>query len=224
MAGIFITGTDTGIGKTHVTLSLIKSLQQQGLRVAGMKPVASGAELVNGELRNEDALLIQKTAGAEPPYDLINPYCFAPPVSPHLAARQAGVEIDLQHINECYQQLAAESDMVIVEGVGGWLAPLSHQHTVADLAQQLKLPVVLVVGIRLGCLNHAALTYKEIKQSGLKILGWVANACDAETQNIDAQIEYLSERLGQAPLVKLGHTESPISTDVNNILDLLNSI
>lgn len=196
MPGVFITGTDTGIGKTHVTLACLQALQQDGIKVAGMKPVASGAQLVDDQLRNEDALLMQQMMELDVPYEMINPYCFEQAVSPHIAAQQAGIEIDLQRIKQNYQQLTEIAEYVIVEGVGGWLAPLSKQVTVADLAGELKLPVILVVGIRLGCLNHARLSFEVIKNSDVQFAGWVANHLQTDMQFATEQVEYLSQQLG----------------------------
>lgn len=203
MKGIFITGTDTGIGKTYFTLACINALQQDGIKTVAMKPVASGAKMIDGALRNDDALLIQQALNHDVDYGLINPYVFAAPVSPHIAAAAVGVEIDLQVIKNHYQQLTAEAEFAIVEGVGGWLAPLSRQLTVADMAGVLGLPVVMVVGIRLGCLNHAMLTAELIAQSGLKLGGWVANFIEAGLESVDEQVDYLSRSLGMPPLTRL---------------------
>lgn len=203
MPGVFITGTDTGIGKTHVTLACLQALQQDGIKVAGMKPVASGAQLVDDQLRNEDALLMQQMMELDVPYEMINPYCFEQAVSPHIAAQQAGIEIDLQRIKQNYQQLTEIAEYVIVEGVGGWLAPLSKQVTVADLAGELKLPVILVVGIRLGCLNHARLSFEVIKNSDVQFAGWVANHLQTDMQFATEQVEYLSQQFGYSPLFVL---------------------
>jgi len=211
MKGIFITGTDTGIGKTYFTIACIKALQQAGKTVAAMKPIASGAEMIDGALRNEDALQMQQTLDHPVDYELINPYCFIPPVSPHIAAAEAGVEIKLDVIKQRYAELVKDADYVIVEGVGGWLAPLSEQLQVSDLARALQLPIVMVVGIRLGCLNHAMLTAEAIRQSGLSLAGWVANCLEPELEGLDKQIEYLSRHLQMAPLARLGWQTSTIS-------------
>jgi len=204
MNGIFITGTDTGIGKTWFTLACIDALQQAAIKTVAMKPVASGAEPIDGQLRNEDALLIQQRLNDPVDYSLINPYCFAEPVSPHIAAARAGVAIDLQHIQQVYARLTLGAEFVIVEGVGGWLAPLSDESNVADLADVLGLPVVMVVGMRLGCLNHARLTARAIEQSGLKLAGWVANCIEPELLALETQIDYLTKALGTAPLARTG--------------------
>lgn len=204
MKGIFITGTDTGIGKTYFTLACIRAMQQAGMKTVAMKPVASGAEMIDGRLRNDDALLIQHALQQDVAYELINPYVFAPPISPHLAAARAGCEIDLQHIHTCFQQLSKTAEFSIVEGVGGWLAPLSNTLSVADMAGKLGLPVVMVVGMRLGCLNHARLTAQAIAQSGVPLAGWVANCLDPVLAGIDEQIDYISQALGRGPLTILG--------------------
>jgi len=217
MKGFFVTGTDTGIGKTYFTLACISALQQAGYKTLAMKPVASGAEWIDGQLRNEDALLIQQTLNHAVDYDLINPYAFAAPVSPHIAAQQAGVEIDLQHIKTCYQQFSESAEFVIVEGVGGWLAPLTDQLTVADMAATLALPVVLVVGIRLGCLNHAMLTAQAIRQTGLSLSGWVANVLQPAPTS--EQIDYLSQSLGMSPLARLAWGEHSV-VDYHRLIKL----
>ncbi|HEY0634719.1 MAG TPA: dethiobiotin synthase [Gammaproteobacteria bacterium] len=198
--GFFITGTDTGVGKTRISLAVMRVLQQQGLRVAAMKPVASGCEMSAEGLRNEDALLLQQHASAIRPYDLINPYAFAPPIAPHLAAARSGVTIEFSRIIAGYQQLAAGSDGVVVEGAGGWLVPLNDTQSIADLALTLKLPVILVVAIRLGCINHALLSAQAIRSSGCVLAGWIAN----HTQPADGQsaeiVSAIKQRIA-APLL-----------------------
>ncbi len=156
--GIFVTGTDTGVGKTVVACALARGLRAQGLKVAVMKPVASGSDLTPRGLRNADALALAAAAGYDGPYQELNPYCFEPPISPHIAAKEAGIEIDVGMIRRVYDQLALGMDWVVVEGAGGWFAPLNERQTMADLAWALTIPALLVVGLRLGCLNHAHLT------------------------------------------------------------------
>lgn len=213
--GVFITGTDTGVGKTYFTLACIKALQQAGIKTAAMKPIASGAELVNGQLCNEDGLHIQQALNIDLEYKRINPYVFATPVSPHIAAAEAGVEIDLQKIRHAYQDLSRETEFVIVEAVGGWLAPLSARQGVADLARVLDLPVIMVVAIRLGCLNHAMLTAQAILQSGLTLKAWVANLVEPKTRHVDEQIKYLSNKLQQAPMLVMEHQEEiPVNSEI----------
>lgn len=196
----FVTGTDTGIGKTLTAGALLYALTQQGVRAAGMKPVAAGAQLVDGVWRNEDADALAAAANVALPAGLTTPYLLREAVAPHIAARQEGVCIDLAHILACYDKIASAADAVVVEGVGGFRVPLSDTFDSADLAQQLRLPVIMVVGLRLGCLNHALLTAEAILARGLKLAGWVANVVDlGMCYGID-NIEALTARL-PAPML-----------------------
>ena len=201
MSGFFITGTDTEIGKTFVSSLLIKILIEEGLTVAGMKPIASGAKITNGILKNDDALSLIEASNINADYKDVNPYVFEPAVSPHIAAEEAGVEIDLNKIKKSFESLVNKSDVVIVEGVGGWHAPLSYNCTVADLADTLQLPVILVVGLRLGCLNHALLTAQAIRQSGLTIAGWVANHVVKDFSSAEKNITTLKHFLNDIPFI-----------------------
>lgn len=178
MRSFFVTGTDTEIGKTFVSCRLIAALKASGQRVAPMKPIASGAEATAGGLRNEDAQQLIAAAGLELPYEDVNPYCFPPPIAPHLAAAEAGVAIDLAVIRAAFERLRQRADRVVVEGVGGWLVPLGDELLLPDLVRALDLPVVLVVGLRLGCLNHALLTARRIMDDGFPLVGWIANPID----------------------------------------------
>lgn len=198
--GIFITGTDTGCGKTEITLGLMAAWQARGLRVLGMKPVASGAELMPSGLRNEDALRIQEQGSSRAPYGLINPYVFTPPVAPHIAAGEAGVEIELAPIVGALGSLSRECDRLVVEGVGGWRVPLGASLYLSDLPRELGLPVILVVGMRLGCLNHALLTSESIRSRGCHLAGWVANGIDPEMRAGDANLATLAALLA-APCI-----------------------
>ncbi len=181
--GLFVTGTDTGVGKTRVAVALIHALRAQGLRVAAMKPVSAGND--PGEL-NEDVAALLRAANIEADLRDANPYAFAEPIAPHIAAQRAGVRIELDVIAAAYSRLAAAADVVVVEGAGGWRVPLNERDDMSDLAQRLGLPVVLVVGMRLGCLNHALLTAESIARRQVPWAGWVANhvdpamACQAE--------------------------------------------
>jgi len=204
--GYFITGTDTDVGKTVVSLGMMQSLQARGNRVAAMKPVASGCAVTTAGLRNEDALQLQRQASVDLDYALINPYAFEPPIAPHIAAAQAGVRVRLDVIQSAYARIAAQVDCVLVEGVGGWRVPLNETESVADLAQGLGLGVILVVGIRLGCLNHALLTADAIESAGVPLAGWVANcappASAAPDENIDTLRSIISAPLlGCVPLL-----------------------
>ncbi|MCG8428346.1 MAG: dethiobiotin synthase [Chromatiales bacterium] len=198
--GFFITGTDTECGKTEITLGLMQSLQQQGHTVLGMKPIASGAEPTDVGLRNEDALRIQQQCSFELDYDLINPFAYQPPIAPHLAAQAVGGGIDIDRICSVYQQTSNKADYALVEGVGGWRVPLGDKTAVSDLAKALELPVILVVGLKLGCINHALLTAESIVSSGLPLIGWVANVADADMLEPEGNLASLEQRI-PAPLL-----------------------
>jgi dethiobiotin synthetase len=200
-AGFFITGTDTEIGKTWCTVALLTALRQRGHTALGMKPVASGCVRTHDGLRSDDALLLmQHSSPPVPPYALINPYAFAAPIAPHLAAQQAGLDIRLELIVDNARKLQGQTGLIVVEGVGGWCVPLNARETVADLALALGLPVILVVGIRLGCLNHALLTAAALRQSGNRLAGWIANRIEPATLCAEENIASLRERLA-APLL-----------------------
>lgn len=215
--GYFITGTDTGVGKTWCSVALMARLQQQGLKVVGMKPVASGCERIDGELRNEDALLLQVQSSLPLDYRRINPYAFAPAIAPHLAAAQLDERIDLDTLLDAYTQLAAEADWVVVEGAGGWHVPLNESDDIAALAQRLALPVVLVVGLRLGCINHALLSAEAIRTSGCALAGWIANHLDTEMALAEENIQAIATRidaplLGVMPFCREGHPAEQAAT------------
>lgn len=203
--GCFVTGTDTGIGKTRVSVGLLHALRKAQVPCVGMKPVASGAARTAEGLRNEDALALQAAASLRRPYDLVNPYCFAPPIAPHLAAREAGVEIRLETIRTAFDALTRDAGTVVVEGVGGWQLPLSETLELPDLVRELELPVLLVVGLRLGCLNHALLTARAVRADGLELLGWVANAIDPAFERPEANLATLEAELGAPLLGRLPH-------------------
>ena len=190
-SGYFITGTDTGVGKTVVTLGLMQALQDRDNTVLGMKPVAAGCEQTSAGLRNDDALRLQQQASLELDYAQVNPYAFAPAIAPHIAAEQTGVRVDVDNIYNKYSQLCGVSDCVLVEGAGGWQVPLNEDETMADLALRLNLDVVMVVGIRLGCLNHALLTAAAITASGCTLAGWVANQLPPPPDCTQENINYL---------------------------------
>jgi dethiobiotin synthetase len=195
----FITGTDTHVGKTWTTVALMRYLQKQGKSVVGMKPISAGCELINGQWRNDDALLLQQHASIELDYDLINPFAYALPVSPHLACDNNPP--DIATIIDRFQQLQTSADIVLVEGAGGWLVPLNKSgDDIQSLAQALHLPVILVVGIKLGCINHARLTYQAIINSGLNCAGWIANCVDKNMLKKDENITTL-QQLIPAPLL-----------------------
>lgn len=203
--GLFVTGTDTGVGKTLVTAALLRVLGQLGERAVGMKPVAAGAELRDGVWMNEDVVLIQAASGVEAPPDLVNPYLFREAVAPHIAAEHKGVNIDIPRIAAACAALGELADWVVVEGVGGFRVPLSVSRDTADLAQRLGLPVILVVGMRLGCLNHALLTAEAIAARGLNLAGWVANRLDPDMAAYDENLAALADRLPAPLLAEIPH-------------------
>lgn len=218
--GYFIAGTDTGVGKTQISVGLIHALRQQGLSVAGMKPVASGCVETESGLRNDDALQLQAAASREHPYDDINPYAFAPPIAPHIAAQQVGRSISLQVIEERLHRLQASAECVVVEGVGGWQVPLDQEQTMAQLAQQLGFPVILVVGLRLGCLNHALLSHDAILESGLNCAGWIANQVDPHMEYVSENIDYLQRHLRAPLLGSVPCLSSPDAGQVSHAIHL----
>jgi dethiobiotin synthetase len=200
MKGVFVTGTDTGIGKTRVSVGLLHALNKAGLKSVGMKPVASGARMTPEGLRNDDALALQAAASLKRPYELVNPYCLAPAIAPHLAAREAGVAIELAVLRGTFEKLRQGADATVVEGVGGWQVPLAESLELPDMVRELELPVLLVVGLRLGCLNHALLTARAIRADGLELLGWVANGIDPGFERPEANVATLESAL-DAPLL-----------------------
>jgi dethiobiotin synthetase len=198
--GFFVTGTDTGVGKTTVTLGLMQALQARGEVVTAMKPVASGCARTASGLISDDARRLRTRSSIALTYDLVNPYAFEPPIAPHLAADAVGVPIDIQVIEQALRRLATDADQVMVEGVGGWLVPISQRHTMADVAVALGLPVIMVVGITLGCINHALLTAGAVQSAGLPLAGWIANRVDPKCQKPDAVVRALGRWLA-APLL-----------------------
>lgn len=193
--GFFITGTDTGVGKTLIATALMQRFAASGNKVVGMKPVAAGAEFTDGQWLNEDVSQLQVAANVDAPLASVNPYVFAPPIAPHIAAGQAGIVISLDKIKAAFSDLAELADVVVVEGAGGFLVPLNDRQDMGDLAAALGLPVILVVGMRLGCINHALLTVAAIEASGLPLAGWVANLVDAEMPCLEENLATLQQRI-----------------------------
>ena len=226
--GFFITGTDTGVGKTLVAVALTRALVARGLRTAVMKPVAAGGIRTPEGLFNDDALELLAASNVKAPYEDVNPWMLSVPASPHLAARADGVAIRHERIAVALARLRAASDLVIVEGAGGWHAPISATETMADVAGNLALPVVLVVGIRLGCLNHALLTREALRARGMVFAGWIANKLATEMPLANANIETLSSRFGTDPLAivpadaaKSGTRQSPLPGWANDVAEKL---
>ncbi|WP_293374750.1 dethiobiotin synthase [Nevskia sp.] len=196
---LFITGTDTGVGKTYAACALIHALRAQGLKVGAMKPVASGCEMTADGLRNDDALALIAATGRALDYGTVNPYAFEPPIAPHLAARAAGVSIETAALDAAYRRLAADCEVLVVEGAGGWRVPLSDGVSVADWVESHRWPVLLVVGLRLGCLNHAALSAESIARR-VPLVSWIANRLPPEQPEWAANVETL-QGLIDAPML-----------------------
>jgi dethiobiotin synthetase len=203
----FVTGTDTGVGKTLVSAALLTALARSGRRVLGMKPVASGCDATPHGLRAADAAVLTEASNVAADYADVNPYALAAPTAPHLAAAAEGRQIDIGVIHVHYARLTQRADDVVVEGVGGWLVPISRAQTMADVACALELPVILVVGLRLGCLNHALLTQRAISASGCRLVAWVANTLQADP--LEGYVEALTERLDAPCLGVVPAVSSP---------------
>lgn len=218
--GFFITGTDTEVGKTYASCALLRALSNAGQQVAAMKPIASGCEMTAEGLRNDDALQLMENSDLKLPYELVNPYHFAPAIAPHIAASEAGVTIELKHLKQQFEEISQQADLTIVEGAGGWLVPLDHQHNMADLAEQLGLPIILVVGIRLGCINHALLTAAAIRAQGLPLAGWIANRVDPDCARADENILTIQQRIDFPLLGKLPYSPDSRGDDIAKHLDI----
>ncbi len=218
--GYFITGTDTAAGKTHAARLLVEALRLRGLRVAVMKPVAAG---IDADGMNEDVRLLMSASNVAAPLELVNPYCFAPAIAPHLAARLEDVSMQLEVIEQAYAQLAAQADVVVVEGAGGFLVPFNDGCGMDAIPLRLGLPVIMVVGLRLGCLNHALLTAEAIRARGLILAGWIANRIDphmaAAADNLASLRSILrSPCLGEIPW------QGDAAEDLGNIDSLLQQV
>ncbi|WP_133649938.1 dethiobiotin synthase [Paraburkholderia flava] len=214
---LFVTGTDTEIGKTLISAALLRGFANAGLRAAAMKPIAAGAFEVNGVWHNEDADQLDAAANVQLPPAVRTPFLLKEPAAPHIVAALEGVTLDATRIVECHAQARQVADIVVVEGVGGFCVPLDDAYDTADLAQQLAAPVVLVVGMRLGCISHALLTAEAIAARGLRLVGWVANRVDPQMRFADeniATIEHRLARLYRAPLLGTVPYLNPPSADV----------
>ncbi len=216
----FITGTDTHCGKTLVTLGFMQLCLERGLKTAGMKPVAAGALRTHEGLLNPDALAIQGLTRPSMTYAEVNPYCFESPVAPHLAAKLVHTDIDVETIKRQYDQLCESHDAVVVEGAGGWRVPLNDEQDMADLCRRLDLPVVLVVGLRLGCINHALLSVEAILASGQPLLGWIANHIDANMALAEGSIQTLKQRIKAPLLGRIPRLDDPRADTVATYLSL----
>lgn len=213
----FVTGTDTGVGKTLISCALLRGFAARGIRAVGMKPVAAGCD---ADGHNEDALQLRAAGNVAADYGQINPYCFVPAIAPHLAAQHHGVTIRFSRIAQCYRDLAAKADVVIVEGAGGFRVPLNNEQDSADLIKGLALPVIMVVGMRLGCLNHALLTVEAIAARGLVLAGWVANVLDADMPVLQQNVDTLQQRIAAPLLGIVPHMPRPDARVAAASLDL----
>ena len=220
MKGVFITGTDTDCGKTEISLALMEGLQRRGLKVLGMKPVASGCQPTPEGLRNGDALRLLAHGSNEVPYELVNAYAFEPPIAPHIAAGRVGREIELQVIRDCAERLAGGCDFLLTEGVGGWRVPLGPTLFASDLPQALGLPVVLVSGTRLGCINHSLLTMESIRVTGAALTGWIANQIDPDMRAYDENLATLAALIDTPCLGVVPWMASPDPGQIAGYLDL----
>lgn len=215
----FIVGTDTNVGKTYVASALLRYFAAKGIKAVGMKPVASGCEpgsygIWQGQLMNDDVVALHEAGNVAAPLELINPYRFAPAIAPHIAAEEVGVEIDLDLIVRSYHALAEMADMVVVEGAGGFFVPVNASQTLADLAVKLSLPVILVVGMRLGCINHALLTVEAIKTRGLVLAGWVANQLEPDMPMFAENLASLQQRIDAPCLSVVGWLDKAINFQI----------
>ena len=209
----FVIGTDTNVGKTYIASGLVQHFVQAGYTTSVMKPIASGCEAnQQGELLNEDVNNLRNASNVQAPLDLINPYRFLPPIAPHLAAEQIGVKMQLDIIKKAYVKLTAIAEVVIVEGAGGFFVPINAAETLADLASTLNIPIILVVGMRLGCINHTLLTVEAINARGLTLAGWVANQIDENMSMFDENLMSLKQRL-LAPCLSVVRWQGPVSFD-----------
>ncbi|MBM3111982.1 dethiobiotin synthase [Pseudomonas sp. P66] len=212
--GYFIAGTDTDVGKTTVAAGLLHAAQLAGLTTLGAKPVASGCIATAKGLRNDDAMALIAQSSIKLPYEQVNPFAFEPAIAPHLAAREAGVVLSVQGLLTPMRQILEQgADFTLIEGAGGWRVPLCDQANLSDLAIALQLPVILVVGVRLGCISHALLSAEAIARDGLQLAGWVANIVDPRTSRLEENLASLAERLpapclGRVPKLKQASAEA----------------
>jgi dethiobiotin synthetase len=191
----FITGTDTDVGKTYVACKLINDYVAQGYKVVGMKPVAAGGDFVDGKWLNEDVLKLEAVSNIKAPRELINPYSFKEAIAPHITAGKSGVEIKIEVIQQAFKQLADMADIVIVEGAGGFLVPINSEETMADLTAALNIPIILVVGMKLGCINHSLLTVEAIQARNLNLHGWIANNIEPDMAFCDENIATIAQKI-----------------------------
>ncbi len=220
ISSLFIAGTDTDVGKTVASKAILQAIASKGYTTIGFKPVAAGCDRTEHGLRNSDALHLMKAATQEMPYEDVNPYALELPASPHIAAKHDNLEIDYQVISDKLKYLKSKADTVLVEGAGGWRVPVSDTDCLSSWVKQEKLPVVLVVGVKLGCLSHALLTAESIEADGLNIVGWVANRINPGTEHYAEIIEVLEKRLNAPKLGEIPYVPSAKRSELGKYINL----
>lgn len=218
--GLFVTGTDTGVGKTLIACALLHGFAARGLRVVAMKPVAAGAVRRRGVWCHDDVVQLRAAANVDAPQAVVNPYCFSPAIAPHIAAQESGLKIRMAVIAKNYARLGRNADLVVVEGAGGLLVPLGGKLSAADIPARLGLPVVLVVGLRLGCLNHALLTVEALQARGLYLAGWIANRIDPAMAYAAENLQALRVQIKAPLLGTVRHAKNPQPASVARMLDI----
>lgn len=216
----FVTGTDTEVGKTVASVALLQAARQAGYRTAGYKPVASGCEVTPQGIRNGDALQLQANSSVVLPYDAVNPIAFLEPTSPHIVSAVEKRPIAFSTLSDGLRALERQADWVLVEGAGGWFTPLSERHTFADWVREETLPVILVVGVKLGCINHAMLTAQAVRQAGLRLAGWIANVVQPPGRCHQAYLQTLQERIPAPMLGEIPYLSLPIQQDIGDYLNI----
>lgn len=217
-SGVFVTGTDTGVGKTVVCVALLRALVAGGVRAVGMKPIAAGFDEALGV--NADVAALAAAGNVDAPLADRNPYAFSEPIAPHVAAHREGATIDLERVAQAYARLAARADVVVVEGAGGPLVPIGPRHDMLDIPKRLALPVVLVVGVRLGCLSHALSAELAVRARGLRLAGWIASRVDPAMAQANASVAALRERLPAPLLADLAGADAPIPREALRLAGL----
>ncbi|MEI7188471.1 dethiobiotin synthase [Dickeya dianthicola] len=216
----FVTGTDTDVGKTVASVALLQAARRAGFRTAGYKPVASGCDVTPLGIRNSDALQLQANSSVALPYDAVNPLAFVEPTSPHIVSAAENRPIAFSTLSGGLRALERQADWVLVEGAGGWFTPLSERHTFADWVREEALPVILVVGVKLGCINHAMLTAQAVQQAGLRLAGWVANVVQRPGRHHHAYLQTLRERIPAPLLGEIPYLSEPIQQDIGDYLNI----
>ncbi|WP_421174548.1 dethiobiotin synthase [Aeromonas enteropelogenes] len=221
MKSFFITGTDTDVGKTLVARTLLREFSAQGIRCAGYKPVSAGCARTSDGLRNLDAVLLQEAASLALPYDLVNPFAYEPPIAPHIAASEVRQPIDMQGISEGLRKIEqAGAELTVVEGAGGWYLPLDRQHLMSDWVKQENMAVIMVVGAKLGCLNHALLTFAAIRNDNLPVAGWVINRLHGAMSHYQENLDTLRGLIPAPFLGEIPFVNNPLEANLQGRLDI----